>query len=111
MSGFVIAIRRDFNHPEEIHSQAPSENSAISRADRLYSQMLLDAVAVIEVDSKNGFITTPYRRERRCKHPNVQFTLTNTGVCPVCEGCRTVMTVNETEEADEARGQDRKSVV
>ena len=65
--------------------------------------MLLDSVAVIEVDSRNGIITIPYKRIRKCKHLNVQFTLTNTGVCPVCEGCGMVMTVNETEEIDETR--------
>ena len=98
----MIVVRRKFNHPEEIHSKAPSENSAISKADRLYSQMLLDAVAVIEVDSKTGFITTPYKRTRRCKHSTIQFTLTSTGVQPVCEGCKMVMVTQEEEIKDEA---------
>jgi len=59
--------------------------------DRIYQSQLLDAVAVIEVDSKEGIVNAVYKRERRCKHPNVQFTLTNTGVNPVCEQCGLVM--------------------
>ena len=64
--------------------------------------MLLDSVAVIEVDSKNGFITIPYRRERRCKHPTIQFTLTSAGIQPICEGCKMVMVTQEEEIKDEA---------
>ena len=95
MSGFVIAIQREHNLPPEIYGQAPTENSAITRADRLYNQMLLDTVAVVRVDSKTGIITTPYKRIRRCKHSNVQFTLSQTGIHPVCNGCGLVMEVEE----------------
>ena len=91
MSGFVVIIRREFNREVEIHSEAPTENSAITRADRLFSEMLLDTVAVAEANSKDGFINVSYKRERKCKHHNIQFTLTNTGVNPVCCQCDLTM--------------------
>ena len=100
MNEYVIAIRREFTKPEEIYCQARTETSAINRADKLYSQLLLDAVAVIKVESK-GRINTPYKRTRKCKHPNVQFTLTEAEVHPICVDCGLVMEIGKEEGINE----------
>jgi hypothetical protein len=76
-------------------SEAPSEACAIRRADDLYNFQLLDTVAVVECDTKANSYNTIYKRERRCKHSNIQFTLTKTGVEPTCECCGLVMKVEE----------------
>ena len=93
MSEFVMLIRKQHGQAEEILGETRSETIATNRVDRAYNDFLADAVAVVEVDS--GFMNTVYKRERKCKHPNVQFTLTDTGVHPVCEQCGLVMVVNE----------------
>jgi len=98
MGEFVIAIRREHNKETEIYGQAQTENSAVTKADRLYNQLFLDTVAVLEVDVISGLLTTAYKRERTCKHLNIQFTLTMTGVHPVCEGCMSTMIVQEERE-------------
>lgn len=99
MKGFVIVIRRQAGVQEEIFGETRREQSAINQADKLYSSLLLDAVSVIEVE--NGFINPVYKRERRCKHPNVQFVLTDTGIHPVCCGCDLVMEVKEKVKDEE----------
>ena len=102
MSEYVVAIRREHQKPEEIYCQARTEASATNRADKLYSQLLLDAVAVVRVGSK-GLIDTPYKRVRKCKHPNVQFTLTEAGVHPVCGDCGLVMEIGKEERIEEPK--------
>lgn len=85
--GFVITIRKRNKQPAEFLCQSPTETAAISKADRVFNLLNLDTVLVAEVDPKSGIITIPYKRERRCKHPNVQFQLTNLGTKPICQDC------------------------
>lgn len=99
-NGFVIAIKKEYNKEEEIYGEAPTERLAISRADRIYTQMILDTVAVIEVDRENGITTVPYKRVRKCKHTNIQFLLKDEGIVPVCESCGLVI-LSRVEEIKE----------
>ena len=98
--GFVVVIKRAWNKEEEVYGEAPTENLAISRADRLYTQMILDTVAVLELDGE--MITVPYKRTRRCKHTNVQYSLRDDKVVPVCEECGIIMIPFVPEISEEA---------
>lgn len=84
----------------------PTENLAVSRADRLYCELLLDTVAVVEV-GKDQFVNVVYKRIRTCKHTNIQFVLTTTGVHPVCQNsvCGLVFTpiIEEGKEDEKGR--------
>lgn len=100
MSQFVIIMRKRYNSSEEIYGQAPTENLAISRADRLFDKFILDSVAVVEMEKE--IVTVPYKRTRKCKHTNIQFLLGTKGeIKPTCEECGIIMVVEEMEEVNE----------
>lgn len=93
-------MKKAYNMPEEIYGQAPTENLAISRADRLYDKFILDSVAVVEMEKE--LITVPYKRTRKCKHTNVQYLLGTKGeIKPTCESCGIIMVVEEMEAVNE----------
>lgn len=97
MKGWIIVAKMNYQAQAEMIAEAPSERSGIARADRVYCLDLADTVVVVECDTKTNLYNTVYKRERKCKHPNVQFTLTTSGIEPVCCGCGIVMMTNRVE--------------
>ena len=91
MSQYLIVLRKEYSQPEIIHSQAPKEELAISRANRLYNQYNLDIIMVVEVEQDKS-VSVVFKRERKCKHTNAQFMLTQTGSQLTCEGCGLILT-------------------
>lgn len=85
MGRYLIAYREQEQDKLKPHSELQSEGMAISRADWLYSEYSLDMVAV--VTNRDNCLTFIYKRERRCKHKNVQFMITTTGTAPICSEC------------------------
>lgn len=92
-----MLIKRTHQSKTEIVGESPSERSAIVKADRFYRMDLLHSVAVVECDTKTDLYNQVYKRERRCIHSNVQYTLTTTGIEPVCQSCGLVMLTNRVE--------------
>ena len=97
MVGWVVMMKRTPLSEMEIVGESKSERLAIRQADRCYSLDLADVVMVVECDTQTELYHSVYKRERKCKHTNVQFTLTTSGVQPVCCKCGLVMITNRME--------------
>lgn len=87
MNKFITVIRKQaWLSPTPI-LESTNRKKAITIADNTYCNSLLDSIAVVEVDSKYNFLEVLYKRERKCKHLNIQLTPTETGTHPLCTEC------------------------
>ncbi len=101
---WTIVIRRTAQSENEVFaSGCITEHSALLQANAYYKNMILDSVIVVKVDSNDFSVV--YKRERRCKHTNVQYNFDASGdSVPRCEVCGLVIRPIEMEVfADEER--------
>ena len=98
---WAIVIRKTAQSQNEILEEGIlSEHRALDRANMAYMNGLLDSVIVLEIDKDN--VHSVYKRVRRCKHPNIQFIISNSGeALPTCEACKLVIKPIEVEVFNE----------
>jgi hypothetical protein len=101
MSWAIIARRTAQSENEIYTSGIITEHAACMRANIAYKSLILDCVIVLEVVGKDFHVV--YKRERRCKHTNVQYAFDVSGeAMPRCEACGLVMRPIEMEVVNES---------
>ncbi len=84
---FMVVIKREYSSPPEISVILAMETLAIHRADALFDGHFLDTVMVTELLPHQEYRRI-YKRERKCKHHNIQFQMDTRGdTIPICTDC------------------------
>lgn len=87
-SGYAVLIQKRAKAPLQLWKTTRSSSSATIIADREYLAQALDTVIVTEVDLSSSLVSVIYKRERKCKHTNIQLTLLEDNrVVAVCDCC------------------------
>jgi len=74
MTSYIVAHRLRSRDKDTIHpEQFTYERNAEHYANSIYSRLQLDRVLVLEIDDESRMSSQVFKRERRCKHENIQM--------------------------------------